>query len=334
MVLSAVALMGTGQDPSGEPPAMRPGVDGRGRDPWVFRAIFEDRTRMVMITPSPEWWMAFNPETGAMHKVWRGSMDFRGKVWDFSQDNSRATGRVYFASPSTLWQLPDDGKLPEGWAAQGVAFANGGWSFSPNAFLTSPPVDGSGWHRVFVAFDETNRKGRFRVTVGNGEDSPQWFESATSVGSDTDWQWNFKRIEQPSKGMVVKVESPVAKRLRALRVYGDRPSWFDSNGRELAVQWDGYEVVGKTKAVILRVRLKFPNGRIVTVSHRPEVIPNGWTEMWQVSGLPKGESIQLRREGLSSAVRIESDATWGKGHFLFTRNGEYRASFNLPAGER
>lgn len=311
---------------------MRPGLGGRGRDPWVFRAIFEDRTRMLILAPAPDWWMAFNPETGAMHKVWRGKMDFRGKVWDFSQDNSRASGRVYLASPSDLWRLADDGKLPAGWSAQGVTFQNGGWAFAPGAALTSPAVDANGWHRTFVAFDETSKKGRFRVTISGEE--PQWFESALSVGSDNDWQWNFKRIERPSAKMTVKIESPVAKKLRGLRIYGDRPSWFDGNGRELTVFWDGYELVGQTRAAKIHLRLRWPSGRITNVVHEADLTTEGWQESWTLGGIPKGETVTLRREGLSEAVRVGAGSFYEKGTFRFASDGLYRILFNLPEGER
>lgn len=335
-MLSLVVAVAAFQAPAGEPPAMRPGVDGRGRDPWVFRAIFEDRTRMLILAPAPDWWMAFNPETGAMHKVWRGKMDFRGKVWDFSQDNSRANGRVYLASPSELWRLPDDGKLPAGWTGQGVTFQNGSWSLAPGAVLTSPPVDASGWHRVFVAFDETSKKGRFRVTISDdGEpEGPQWFDSALSVGSDNDWQWNFKRVERPNATTTVKIESPVAKRLRGFRLYGDRPSWFDGNGKELTVFWDGYELVNQTRAVKIHLRLRWPSGRVAQIVQTPELTKTGWREEWTITGIPKGETVTMRREGLRDAVRVDAGTFYQPGVFRFAKDGVYRAGFNLPEGER
>src|SRR5688500_19227121 len=127
VTLVAVVCLTQGQAPI--VPLPRPGRDGRGRDPWVFRSVFEDRTRMVLLAPAPNWWMAFNPETCAMHKVWRGKMDYRGKVWDFSQENSRADGRIYFGSPSEIWRLPNGGQIPAGWKADGVVSQPGGWLF-------------------------------------------------------------------------------------------------------------------------------------------------------------------------------------------------------------
>jgi hypothetical protein len=279
--------------------------------------------------------MAFNPETGAMHKVWQGKMDFRGKVWDFSQDNSRAEGRIYFAAPNELWRLPDDGKFPAGCTSNNVVPDKQSWTFSSGAFVTSPTIDATGWHRVFVAFDETSKKGRFKVTVSDDQNQtePQWFTSATSVGSDTDWQWNFKRIERPSSKMIVKVESPVAKKLRQFRIYGDKSSWFDGKGHELAVIWDGYELVNQTKAVRIHLRLQWPGDQVTTVTQVPEVNGKGWKEEWAVQGIPKGETVILRREGLSEDVRIEGDA-YSNGAFNFGQDGSYRARFVIPEVSR
>lgn len=55
--------------------------------PNVFRCVFEDQPRMVFIRPAANLWVAFNPATCTIDKIWRGGMKFRGKVWDFSQDN-------------------------------------------------------------------------------------------------------------------------------------------------------------------------------------------------------------------------------------------------------
>lgn len=328
--LLAIACLSQGQAPI--VPIPRPGLNGRGRDPWVFRAVFEDRTRMVILAPAPNWWMAFNPETCAMHKVWRGKMDFRGKVWDFSQNNSRAEGRIYLASPSELWRLPDKGPLPEGWKATGVTSQADGRVFANDqSTIESPPVDASNWQRVFVGFDETGRKGRFHVSIGGA--FPQWFDSATSVESETAWQWNFKRIEQPSGNMVVKIQSKAAgKKLRNFRMYGDRPGWSDSKGRPISAIFEGYELVKQTQAVVIRYRLQLAGGGIVNVEHRPELTPTGWEERLAVRGVPPGDEVVYTRTGLSEAVRSNSGLTGIVQKRM--RNGEHVLKFDLPAGER
>lgn len=287
---------------------------------------------MVIIAPAPDTWMAFNPETCALHKVWQGKMDFRGKVWDFSQNNSRAEGRVLFAAPSEIARLTD-GDLPSGWKTESVTSEKDGWTFtSRNSRMTSPPIDAGGWQRVFAAFDETGRKGRFRVDIKDltGEQAPQWFESATSVDSESNWQWNFKRIERPSRSMEVTVTSLVdGKRLRNLRLYGDRPSWLDDQGNALPVRWGGFGLKGQTKSVDLDYTLTLKSGQAVRVVHRPEIQNGVWSEWIQLDKLPTGARVVLKRDGLSSAVSEPAPVrtwTFDKDHLT------QRLSFTLPGG--
>ncbi|MBX7135900.1 MAG: hypothetical protein K1X67_24795 [Fimbriimonadaceae bacterium] len=319
-------------------PIDRPGKDGRGRDPWVFRCIFEDRTRMVILAMAKDWWMAFNPETGAMHKIWQGKMDFRGKVWDFSQDNSRAQGKIWLASPNEIWRMSDTPPIAEGWTAEGVTPVKGGWRFSTlESTLTSPAVDASGWQRVFLAFDETSRKGRFHVEVSDAFDrrAPQWFESATHVDNEDAWQWNFKRIEHPSAAMRVKVTTKVkGKQLRGLRLYGDRPSWFDGNGKQLEVRWEGYYLVGQTKSVVLHYRLALPSGAVADVRQTPELVPGGWRESWAIDSLPMDQVLILRREGLSSGVRASGDVIQADGALKFSRRRENTVTYTIKEAGR
>lgn len=323
LTLLAIATLAQGQDPV--VPIARPGIDGRGRDPWVFRGIFEDRTRMVLIAPRANWWMAFNPETGAMHKVWQGKMDFRGKVWDFSQDNSRAEGKIYFAAPSEIWRFPDTSEQSKGYIAVDLTFDKGAWQFtSARSQLSTPPLDLTDWHRIFVAFDETGKKGRFRVDVSGTQ--PQWFTSATSVGGENEWQWNFKRIERPEKDTVIKITTQSAgKKIRNLRMYGDKGAWFDSKGRHLDVLWDGYTLLDRTRAVDIRIQLRLASGKLVKVSMAPDLRYNSWFETYTISDLPKGESVVLKREGLSPSIK----SNLKQGSFVFDRNGTQELNFEI-----
>lgn len=315
-------------------PIVRPGIDGRGRDPWVFRCIFEDRTRMVIIASKPDVWMAFNPETCALHKVWRGKVDFRGKVWDFSQENSRAVGQAFFASPSELWRMPikDIGR----WKASGLTWEGDGWRLDPGGTVNSATFSLEGWQRVFIAFDETGRKARYDLRIRSGGREQQ-FGSATHVSSDTDWQWNFKRVEVPaSEGTTVTLTNPgnLPKKLRNLRMYGDRPSWLDAGGKPLRVVWRGYDLIGQTKGVVLRYDIILHSGARVAVRHQPEVESEAWVETLSITGLPAGESVRLAREGLAVGVQAVGLAPDHDDIWTFSKNGAYRLRFNMPTEEK
>lgn len=289
----------------------------RGRDPWVFRCIFEDRSRMVILAPAENLWIAFNPFTCGVHKVWRGEMLFRGKVWDFSQDNCGAKGDVLLEASDVLLSLPDPPGLAQGWKGQRVA--TDGFAFrGDGATLTSPPFDTTGWSRLFLAFDELSRRGPIRVEVSSGEEEGwecQWFDSCTHVDSDDAWQWNFKELlprGQKSRIRFVQEKGEYQKHVRGVRVFGDKAAWTATcPGGELPVnaEFKGYRLINRTEGVELLYRLRIgrdgagdhSDSVAADVKHRIDARPAGGgalvTESITVEGLPEGVSVSLQQPG-------------------------------------
>ena len=288
--------------------AMLGGASESGREPWVFRATFEDRPRMVLVAAGEDLWLAFNPVTCAVHRVWRGQIALRGKVWDFSQENAAARGRTLYAAPSEVLRLPE-GTLPEGWTGRGVRWEEG-WAFAGDgAVLTSPPFDLTGWQRVFVAFDETSRRGPLRVELsddGGRTFNAQHFLSCTHVNDDDAWQWNFKLVTvaaPETRLRFVQADGRFQKKLRAARVFGDRPAWLAADAATpLSTRFRGYETRGH-ESVTLLYDLELPGGDRVVVEHRPEVEGDGWREQIRIRGLPTGQSIVLRLAAVGRGVR-------------------------------
>lgn len=286
-------------------PEVRPGVDGRGRDPWVFRALFDDRTRMVLIAPKPGFWMAFNPDTGAMHRVWEGEVDFKGKVWDFSQDNSKAKGRYLMAAAGDLVSENDTRWDAGGKASNGLKWVRGGQESWRGTQFLSPWFSTEGWHRIFVAFEEQGRGSRIRVELQREPDRKvfQWFESTTSVTSDTDWQWNFKMLEAPVGFYRLGFSADqTGKAIRNIRVFGDRIAWHSGDDQPLSVRWRGYRLIERTKGVVLRYDLLLPDGKAVQVELTPETTPTGWKEEYKVTA-PAGARITLTPGWVAPSVR-------------------------------
>ncbi len=332
MVLPGAALESrtTIQDQPPIVPELRPGKDGRGRDPWVFRLIFEDRTRMVVVALRQDLWYVFNPETCAPFKVWEGKLDLRGKVWDFSQDNSRAEGRVLAFTQTEILSLKD-GELDD-WTAKGVVWDKA-WKFSGDgATLTSPSFNLRLWQRVFVAFDEQSRRGRMKVEVsddGGRTWGKEHFYSALSVTNDTDWQWNFKQLfskSQDTRLRFVQEKGAFQKTLRNVRVFGDLPLWWDNKGNPVKVMWRGYETRGETKSVSLMYDLVFANGHVVNVRQRPEVHGSGWSELISVRGLKKGDSVSYvslaEDTGVTRTTFLPSGEKWTGGRNYFNLNSD------------
>lgn len=312
--------------PSNQRPAPR---DEQAPLPRVLRCVFEDRTRMVLVEGGGGLWLAFNPETCAVYKAWRGGVDFRGKVWDFSQDNSRATGSVLLQAPSEILRLPDDQPLPAAWTSRGVRHVGGGpddtlgarWAFEESgAALESPAFDLRGWQRVFIAFDELSRRGPIRVEFSRDAGATwdaQWFLSCTHVSSDDEWQWNFKRVVESgerTRVRFVQEDAAFRKQVRGVRVFGDRPAWHALSGCEdspghspIAARWRGYEIGAADGWPTLMYDLVLPDGATASVRHeiRMEARPSAdvISERIVVEGLRDDALVLLALAGPTPPTR-------------------------------
>lgn len=258
----------------------------RGRDPWVFRAVFEDRPRSVVIAAGHKIWFSFNPATCAFHKIWLGEIDLLGKVYDFSQDNSHAKGAILAKSYDEVFVLPN-GETPPGWVFDRVDWKEG-WHFSGDgASITSPKLDLSGFDTLYVAFDERSRKGRLRIEVLNEGKVTEFFTSSTDVSSDTNWMWNFKYLLDRGASAQIRFKQDKAsdaKGMRSARLFGDRPGWaLEKSGSIVRAEpkFLGYETEG-TKSCRLFFELKNDSGR-VKFQVRPEVMMLRNGPQWSLS---------------------------------------------------
>jgi len=341
--------------PPGAAESAAPPPGGRGRDPWVFRCIFEDRTRMVILATAPGVWIAFNPATGSVQKAWKGEMVFRGKVWDFSQDNSIAKGEVLLDRRSELVRLPDSGAELARWSVRSAAF-DGDWRFvGPESTIQSPVFDARGFERLFVAFDEMSRKGPIRVDVstdGGERWDAQWFNSTTHGSRDDEWQWNFKQISpDPTERMRVQfrqTDGAFAKRMRNARVFGDEIAWAigpsGEPGSAAKVVWRGYELINQTEgvrlqfdvgdgtgaaSVTLRIEAKTHERRTEGVerandrfqAHWQQVVPAHveFRETYEVAGVPAGQELTLRLPAMPAGGQR---GCWAEGVFRRDEHGD------------
>ncbi|MEM7513177.1 MAG: glycosyl hydrolase, partial [Bacteroidota bacterium] len=53
----------------------------RGRDPWVFRSVLDERARMVTLALSPDMWAAYDAQNCALYKVWKDGVILDGPVY-------------------------------------------------------------------------------------------------------------------------------------------------------------------------------------------------------------------------------------------------------------
>lgn len=227
----------------------------------VQRAAFEDRPGMLLAELGQDWWLAFNPRTCAVDMVWRGSVDWRGKVYDFSQRTSRAVAN---ASDIALDRMKPIATIDS------VQLAND----SPVVLLSG--LDLRAFATAYIAFDEQSqtpvRCSLIETTASTDahptdpeaprESAPREillsFESSTNYTSATEWMWNFKQVpgavcaRAHDAALSFACAKP-GKPLRDVRVFGERIAWRGPSGAALAVAWRGYTL--KNGALTIRFAL-------------------------------------------------------------------------------
>ena len=76
----------------------------RGRDPFAFRAVLDERPRMLVLALRPDFWVAYDAERAALYKVWQGGVRFTGAVYDWMHGpQPTSQGRAWLVSP---WEEP------------------------------------------------------------------------------------------------------------------------------------------------------------------------------------------------------------------------------------
>ena len=270
------------------PPSDAPGTAGGSpapRAPSVHRAAFRDRAAMVLVDAGNGCWAAFNPRTASFDLVWRGEVDWRGKVFDFSQETSRPKGEVLLDRMSPIATIPDVVLAP----GQTVAMRTRG----TRADL---------WHLLLIAFDEQVRTPvTVRAVEADGTERVR-FSSCTSVSGDAEWQWNFKAVRGPALPAAVEWtnEGTAPKPLRNLRLEGEAVAWTDRQGRALTVTWRGYEVSGE--AVVLHFDLSDAAGHGAPVTQR--VLADGTALRVETDGIPADSRWRTTLAEEPRSVRI------------------------------
>lgn len=85
----------------------------RPRDPWVFAAALDDRSRVVLVALHHDLWAAYDSETGELFKAWRGSLSYPDGTLDgFSRKSAATEGLVYLeGDQANPWQIMRNGVI-------------------------------------------------------------------------------------------------------------------------------------------------------------------------------------------------------------------------------
>jgi len=306
----------------------------RGRDPWAFRMILENKTRMLVLALRSDLWAAYNPANGTLHKVWNGGIQFQGKVWDFSQKNSVTLGTTYhLLEDAFVFRNLDETVIPAGWTASGVSTGSQ-WSFAnASSSLTSPALNLTKYGNVMLNYFTTGTAGVLRVQVSSNNGATwdaQYWDSLSSPPEDG----NQKQLAVTGSQVRLRFipTGTTSTGLQNVALFGDYQAWTAlQNGSPVAAQvdWRGYQLVNQTDGIIIKYDIVLPGNVRVAVHESPEALAGAaMTRRFTVSGLLAGTTLALELDGTGyNAARTISGAgalrNAGGDTFLdFTTNGE------------
>jgi hypothetical protein len=309
----------------------------RGRDPWAFRLTLENKTRMLVAALRSDLWVAYNPANGTLHKVWSGGIQFRGKVYDFGQQNSAATGTTYhLLKKAFLLSATNEAVIPADWSASGITTGASSWSLSTTAgtMLVSPAVDLRQHDQVVLAYQTPGANNRLLVDVSNDNGATWTAQQWMSIdGAAADGHQKLIEVN----GQAVKVRfrrnsTGATATLADVTLFGDYRAWTMQTGGSpvaIKVDWRGYKLINHTDGIVIRYDVVLPNGSRVGVEERPEAMPGTKLQRkFTITGMPASSRLSLEIDGTgyqaqqsvtgAGALRTDAGAT-----FLdFTANGE------------
>ncbi|RYD41724.1 MAG: hypothetical protein EOP85_12250 [Verrucomicrobiaceae bacterium] len=275
----------------------------RGRDPWAFRMILENKTRMLVLALRSDLWAAYNPANGTLHKVWSGGMTFRGKVWDFGQRNSVTTGTTYHQLENAfIFNIANEASIPAGWTSTGVNTGSQ-WTFTGvSSEMTSPAVDLTKHSNVIFGYMSPGSGSvlRVRVSTDNGATwNAQWWDSILSPPEDG----NQKLIAVSGNQVRFRIMPTGASSTGLQDVYltGDYRAWTAVQGGSevpLTVDWRGYQLINRTDGIVIKYDAVLPDGARVSIHEQPEALTGAaMSRKFTIAGLPAGTTLSLELDG-------------------------------------
>lgn len=276
----------------------------RGRDPWAFRMILENKTRILVLALKPDLWAAYNPANGTLHKVWSGGITFQGKVWDYSAKNSFAQGTTYhLLEDAIILSATSETSIPAGWQGTGITTGSA-WGFSnASSSLASPTFDLTRYRNVMVHYFPSGSGSPLRVDVSTNAGTSWNAQYWTSLPTAPD-EGNHKQLAVSGNQVKLRFvpSATPATTLQDIKVFGDYQAWSAAqNGTPLVTQidWRGYKLIQRTQGIIIRYDAVLPGNVRVAIEEQPEATAGvGLTRRFSVVGLPAGVTLSLELDGV------------------------------------
>ena len=309
----------------------------RGRDPWAFRLALENKTRMLVAALRSDLWVAYNPANGTLHKVWSGGIQFRGKVWDFGQQNSATSGTAYYTlKKAFLLSATNESVIPAGWSATGITTGTSAWTISTTAgsTLASPAVDLGQYDNVILAYQTPGGNNRLLVDVSNDNGATWTAQQWMSIDAPAA-DGNQKLIEVGGQGVKFRFRrnsTGATATLGDVTLFGDYRAWtLQTGGSPVAIKvdWRGYKLINHTDGIAIRYDMVLPDGSRVGVEERPEAMTGAKLQRkFTITGMPANSRLSLEIDGtgyqaqqtVTGAAALRPDS--GANFLDFTANGD------------
>jgi hypothetical protein len=243
------------------------------QEPAAFRAVFEDRPRQLIVRiangPGDEGVYAiFSPDVCAVRKVWNGRINYRGKVYDFSQENSFGEGTALYEVPSQVLGPTDFGLR--------TASGDPVWRFTEVGHaVESRPFSLIHWGPLYFAFEERGDTDSVAIELSDATRQPVYqYLSSNTISGPNVWQWNYKQMPAlPGRFQgQIRISAPTLKApkdVRRARLFGDRLAWFREN-QPVPVQFRGYTRQGDKTTIRftadarpIELTMTLENGRLM-----------------------------------------------------------------------
>lgn len=296
--------------------------------------VLENKTRMLVLALRSDLWAAYNPANGTLHKVWNGGIQFRGKVWDFSQRNSLTLGTTYhLLEDAFLFRVIDETVIPAGWVGSGVSTGTQ-WTFAnTSSTLTSPVLDLTRHSNVMLSYFTPGTGSVLRVQVSGNNGTTwdaQYWDSIASPPEDG----NQKQLAVTGNQVRLRFVPTAATStgLQDVALFGDYQAWTARQGGTpvaMQVDWRGYQLVNHTDGIIIKYDIVLPGNTRVAIQEQPEALAgSALTRKFTVTGLPGGTTLALELDGtgyaatraVTGAGTLRAEA--GDTFLDFTSNGE------------
>lgn len=188
----------------------------RPHSPWVFRSVMDAQPRMLTVALHDDMWASYSAQTGALYKIWKGSVNFDGAVYTTVHGPQPSSlGNAWFENKNqeTPFVIRKNGEdMPTTFQYRGHRLENGQVWLNHHLLLDDMKVIAVSERPEYVEKEGTG-KGFERTFKTEHVPAGMQVVFKTNVGSialpnsvQTDGNWTVKNEERFNRGNMSALE--------------------------------------------------------------------------------------------------------------------------------